>query len=306
MELNWLPDHLAISSLVKATGPRLDNAVARDLLRRNLGFIPAAIDPTQDMLIWVDVADYDLQEWQFIFSIKNIVEQHKDINCIATNLDILMSDEWLGESVPVSGFIFHMSRCGSTLLGNALASCHDHLSINQPGPLQEGFWAVLTDQWSALPMRANSERYVVVLRHLIRAILRRRRASYLRGFIKFRSWSVLFLNFIRTAFPEVPCLFLYRDPVEVLASTLQKKNVVQLAENENQKAFLAGVPKKTMKLMNDVDFLIHCYENYFHSALNTPQNRISYLNYDNLDENRLNHIIHNAFNINATKKALQG
>jgi hypothetical protein len=37
-------------------------------------------------------------------------------------------------------------------------------------------------------------------------------------FIKFDSWSVLELPRLRRVYPGVPCIFLYRDPFEVLAS----------------------------------------------------------------------------------------
>ena len=39
-----------------------------------------------------------------------------------------------------------------------------------------------------------------------------------RLFVKFDAWSTLDLPLIRRAFPDVPCVFLFRNPVEVLIS----------------------------------------------------------------------------------------
>jgi len=39
-------------------------------------------------------------------------------------------------------------------------------------------------------------------------------------FVKFDAWNVLDLDLIRFAYPQVPWIFLYRDPIEVLVSQL--------------------------------------------------------------------------------------
>ena len=63
---------------------------------------------------------------------------------------------------------------------------------------------------------------VVLLRGLIRALgARPGSASELPPVIKFTSWNVLFVDIIRAAFPDCPWLFLYREPLEVLASHLR-------------------------------------------------------------------------------------
>ena len=39
--------------------------------------------------------------------------------------------------------------------------------------------------------------------------------------IKFSSWCLLSFDLIRAAFPEVPCVFIYRDPREVMPSLVR-------------------------------------------------------------------------------------
>jgi len=49
-------------------------------------------------------------------------------------------------------------------------------------------------------------------------------------FIKFLSWNVVFLDFIRKSFPGVPWLFLYRHPLEVAVSSLRIYGVLTEAK----------------------------------------------------------------------------
>ena len=210
MELNWLPDHEAVDAI---TGP-IDQAISADEAKRALldapGLIPAAVDPDTATIIWADVGENDLQEWQFLFSLSAIAKEAGGrVPTIRTHLEDLPELEpAIGDTIPIAGFIFHMSRCGSTLLGNILNRSPRHAAINQPGPLQDGFWTYMTEHWMqpSLPAenRAKFDRDKDLFQHLVRAILRRRSHAGSEGFIKFRSWSILFVDFIQSAFPDIP------------------------------------------------------------------------------------------------------
>jgi hypothetical protein len=56
------------------------------------------------------------------------------------------------------------------------------------------------------------------LRGLLAAYGQRRLGDECRLFVRFDSWHIFDLPIIRDAFPGIPCVFLYRRPVEVLAS----------------------------------------------------------------------------------------
>jgi hypothetical protein len=109
-----------------------------------------------------------------------------------------------------AGFIFHMSRCGSTLVTQMLAALACNVVLSEPKPI---------DQILRTPSRRpaiESERLVLWLRALTAALGRRRGAAERDLFIKFEGWHTLLLPLIRRAFPQVPWIFLYRDPLEVL------------------------------------------------------------------------------------------
>jgi hypothetical protein len=63
------------------------------------------------------------------------------------------------------------------------------------------------------------------LRWLVNAYGQRRNGDEQHLFVKFDSWSTIDLGIVRNVFPEVPRIFLYRDPVEVMVSQLNQPGV---------------------------------------------------------------------------------
>ena len=111
-----------------------------------------------------------------------------------------------------AGFIFHSSRCGSTLLTQMLAGLASTLVMSEPGPID----AVLRLEGSAAD-RVDWVRWVVS------ALGQPRRPSQTGFVVKFDAWSILQLPVILRAFPDTPCVFVYRDPVEVVSSQLGRR-----------------------------------------------------------------------------------
>lgn len=115
-------------------------------------------------------------------------------------------------AMPPAGFIFHMSRCGSTLVGQMLAADPRHIVIAEADPID----AVLRS--NRQNPYINDDQRVAWLRGLLGAYGRTGRGEAERLYVKFDSWSVVDLPLIRRAFPDVPWIFLYREPAEVVAS----------------------------------------------------------------------------------------
>ena len=123
----------------------------------------------------------------------------------------------LPSAVP-AGLIFHISRCGSTLISN-LARCDDRaVVLSEPSSSVSGLFS---PEMQNITPRSRTE----VLRALIRLF------GYRTGFqdgverrvvIKFTAWDSLWVQEIRAVWPEVPALFLIRNPAEVVVSNLRK------------------------------------------------------------------------------------
>lgn len=124
-----------------------------------------------------------------------------------TDLEELCRAEEAQPGLPPAGFVFHMSRCGSTLVAQMLAAATEHAVLSEPGPLAAVLRAAVDD-----------ERGVRWLRAMVGALGQRRDDRQRRLYVKFDAWSTLHLELILRAFPGVPWIFLFRDPVEVLAS----------------------------------------------------------------------------------------
>ncbi|WP_343519264.1 sulfotransferase [Sphingomonas sp.] len=112
------------------------------------------------------------------------------------------------------GFIFHMSRCGSTLVAQMLAAVPHHAVVSEAEPID----AIV--QWTR-DADVPFEDKLTALRAIVAALGRNRDGLARRYFVKLDSWHVLALPLFRAAFPEVPWIFLYRDPAEVLVSQMR-------------------------------------------------------------------------------------
>lgn len=129
-----------------------------------------------------------------------------------TSLGVL---EALSEQLPSQkpdGFIFHMSRCGSTLLANMLRSHPRHLVISEAQPLD----GVLRSHFNDSSI--TEEQRALWFKALVNIIGRQRDSQSHRYFIKLDCWHTSAIPFIRQLYPDTPCLFVYRSPAEVLAS----------------------------------------------------------------------------------------
>jgi hypothetical protein len=115
-------------------------------------------------------------------------------------------------SVRPTGFIFHMSRCGSTLLSQMLAVAPENIVLSEAGSI---------DDVLRLPFRnpgITNEQQVRWLQWLVSILAWRRQPVEKNLFIKFDCWHAMFLPLLQRAFPGVPWIFLYREPIEVMAS----------------------------------------------------------------------------------------
>jgi hypothetical protein len=121
----------------------------------------------------------------------------------------------LSPGVPPAGFIFHSSRCGSTLISRMLAQLSGNLVLSEPEPVT----AIVHSKFRA--PNASQELRVQWLRNIVSA-LGQRRGHERSLFVKVEPHDLFMLPLFRMAYPEVPWLFVYRDPVEVLVSNLRE------------------------------------------------------------------------------------
>ena len=155
--------------------------------------------------------------------------------------------ELLGElheknsQITPNGFIFHLSRCGSTLVSQMLAALPQNIVISEAPPIDE-----------VLRLNAASEEEKIVwLKWIIGALGQKRNDAEKHYFIKFDCWHTSDLALIKRAFPEVPWIFLYRNPLEIIVSQMRQRGlhtipdrVANLPENISLQKALEMLPEE--------------------------------------------------------------
>lgn len=123
-----------------------------------------------------------------------------------------------------NGFVFHESRCGSTLAANALAAMspesHRVYSESQP-PLValRSCGEVGEDCGGSIASAA------ALLRDVVYMMGRTNDPLEQRLFFKVQSLGTRYIKVFRRAFPSTPWVFVYRDPVQVMMSHLDHPHI---------------------------------------------------------------------------------
>ncbi len=190
---------------------------------------------------WCNVADSRLEEPFFDQSIHRLLQRNPR-GARSTGVEAL--DELISTNTP-AGFVFHMSRCGSTLVTQMLASVAHFAVFSEPAILETLLRG--TYQRGGAP----DEQKVELLRKIIQAFVASR-ADARGAFIKFTARAILDYPLIRLAYPDLPCVFVYREPVEVL---------VALAGNQGDRlppglsaAGLLNESQQTLEAMRPAEF----------------------------------------------------
>jgi hypothetical protein len=115
-------------------------------------------------------------------------------------------------SLEPAGMIFHLSRCGSTLVSRLLGTLPGVVVLAEPTPLN-ALLGLDAD-------RVDEAALVRFVRLLVRALGRCRHGDEQRLVLKCSSWNIRRRAVLAAAFPDTPWIWVQRDPVRVLASLL--------------------------------------------------------------------------------------
>lgn len=185
----------------------------------------------QAKLYWCDMKT---SSFAFPF-LSQEIEHHlyrENPSIVQTHLHVLLEKAAGLESIQPNGFIFHMSSCGSTVLSNMFRKLPKNISLGEP--------TILTSL--LLLQNPENQRMIIdAFRAAVSFMGQKRLGVEEHYVIKFPSYATLFLPLINEAFPDVPKLFLYRDPVEVIVSNMKRPDQAWIW-NET----VAGVNRQTL------------------------------------------------------------
>lgn len=166
------------------------------------------------------------------------------------------------EYVSPTAFIFHVSRCGSTLLSQLLSLNEDHIVLSEVPLLDE-----------LLRLHANydltASQAEAALQASVRLMGQKRTGHEKHFFIKLDSWHIASWKTIRRLYPEVPFVLLYRSPDEVVQSHARHRGM-QMVPGIIAPALL-GFAKEEISNITLDEYTAKVLEKFYSGLINISQ-----------------------------------
>ena len=176
-----------------------------------------------------------------------------------TSMEVLRKVAEARPGIRPTGFIFHSSRLGSTLLMRTLAALPTNIVLSEARPIDsllraQRFKSSVTDtervEWVQLMVNNLAQPGGRGERHL---------------FIKFHCWNIFDLKIIRLAFPDVPWIFVYCDPIEELVSQVKQRDAHMIPGVIDPQIF--GMDHATISETAPEDYCARVLQALFEAAL---------------------------------------
>jgi len=173
------------------------------------------------------------------------------------------------------GFIFHMSRCGSTLATQMLAVNDRFFVLSEPTIIN----AVLDPA-----LEIDQEKRSFLLRAVIQSLVTCSPEMCEQVFVKFRSWNILYLDKILKCFPNVAWMFIHRQGLEVLQSVLEKPPGWLRSRKSYTKYFASWVlaNENDIQIMTDDEYATRILGAFCRVASGTSSKNKIFVDYVNL------------------------
>ena len=234
-------------------------------------WIPVKLYPEDNGLLcrWLYVGNKDFTEPFFDDTIAACrkLPENGFLQKRMSSTDVL--PDWVKEVnvIEPTAFIFHISRCGSTLISQMLGMQPSNIILSEVpffdellryGKKQHCMPGILPQLKAAIGLHAA-----------------KRNEDHQQLFIKADSWHIHFYKEFRTLYPTVPFFLLYRQPDEVLRSQ-QKKRGMQALPNFLEAAIFGFDEDKiaTMQLDEYMGIVIESYLDAFVEVL--QKDRLAY------------------------------
>lgn len=231
-------------------------------------------------LLWMQMADVSFTEPFFQQTVDRVRAEHPERTERFTEFDALLQLDQDLPRVEPAGFIFHSSRCGSTLLANACRSLDDSIVLSEPYAVDKLIARFITDATD--PVKESL--YSVLVRAVVNALVQGEKTNEPRVFVKFSCCSVSQLERIRRIWPRVPWVFLYRDPIETIVSNVRDPPAWLLGDHGDHRilAHITGTSPAQVAEMSLEELCARSIGSFFSTALALANDNSMLLNYTQL------------------------
>lgn len=228
-------------------------------------WIPYRLDllnPESIMCQWRYIADKTFTEpfFQESTSKCTIYEENRRMYNPTTQLNGLID---FGDKVPAiepTAFIFHISRCGSTLLAQLLSLDAQNIVISEAPILDEVMREISFRKFEVPEEEINAS-----IKAVIKLLGKKRSGNQKHLFVKLDSWHIFYYEKLRELYPDTPFIFSYRRPDEVIRSQVANPGMHVLA-GAIQPALFGFELHDVLMLEREV-FISKVLETYFENYL---------------------------------------
>ncbi len=171
--------------------------------------------------------------------------------------DLPMLVEWSTgiAALAPTAIIFHVSRCGSTLLSQLLSLEKENLVLSE---------VPFFDNVLRLPFQLPSVSQPAAGEYFRAALAfygRQRNSEQQNLFLKADSWHLHFYEQLRRLFPQIPFILLYREPFEVLRSQQKQRGLQSVPGMIEPQLF--GFTEEESRELNPDRYMGHVLTSYF-------------------------------------------
>lgn len=182
------------------------------------GWIPYKLLRNEEQAVcrWLHIGDTPFTEPFFADTISQCQVNNSRQFHVTGNLELLPGWAATLPSIAPTAFIFHISRCGSTLLSQLLGINPANIVLSE---------VPFLDDILRTPYRQENIDVSTMLPAAVQFYAQKRSGIEKHLFIKTDSWHVCFYQLLRQLYPDTPFILLYRNPQEVLRSQQKKRGM---------------------------------------------------------------------------------
>ena len=239
-------------------------------------------------LSWLKMAGVDIAEPFFQQTVDRLRSEHPDAQEVFTEFHTLVQLEKTFDSIAPTGFIFHSSRCGSTLIANACRAVAGSIVLSEPPAVDKLIARFITDTHDD---GTKAMLYSVFLRAAVNALAQRRTGQERHLFVKFACCSTSQIERVRRIWPGVPWLLLYRDPVETIVSNMRNPPSWLADEDHRVLASIIGSSPEAVAGMGAEELCARSIASFFATAHRVANDRTLLLNYNQLSTAEISNVL---------------
>jgi hypothetical protein len=222
-------------------------------------WIPYKLVRTDDALFfeWIYLGDKRFTDPFFddtIAQCRSLAFNSSGYKVYTTSDNLVQWSEQL-TTVPLSGLVFHVSRCGSTMISQLLAVPQSNIVISEAPVIDQ---ILREEQFDA----GTKEKLIYAV---VRFFGHKRFEEEHCLILKLDAWHLLEIQQFRLLFPDVPFMILYRNPEAVLKSHTQLRGMHMIPGMLPLSMF--GLNKKQIEPTSLDHFGVQVLEKYYEAIL---------------------------------------